>query len=76
MTISEHFLLTNSTLRDSINESGLSVVFLSERPEEWEALLKGCNYVPVAYSIQMMNYQKAYISGAGIEIQDFFNMAR
>lgn len=70
MSLSANVLIENEMLQACLVESGLSVVFLLQNPDEWDKLLSVCNYVPVAYTRNMMNYQKAYISGAGVEIQD------
>jgi FemAB family protein len=53
-----------------LDESGLDAVPRADDPTAWEQVWCGLRYQPVAYARSMLDYQHAYLRGAGQELRD------
>ena len=38
--------------------------YINDNPDDWEDVLRNCEYVPVMYLISFVNYQSEYMIGA------------
>lgn len=65
-----HFSSCEQAVLESLEASGLSVIFRINRPDLWQLVSEDLAYLPVAYSSPMIDYQISYFSGSGIDIYD------
>lgn len=54
-----------------MQKAGLFAVLRSQSPGAWAEVVRRVAYVPTAYTETMMDYQKAYVFGAGMEMRDY-----
>jgi len=53
-----------SYILNVISKVGLLAECINESPDEWDAVLENCEYVPVMYLSSFINYQAEYMTGA------------
>jgi FemAB family protein len=57
-------------LQECLARANLHATWRSKATVPWNQILAEVAYVPVAYTEEMMDYQHAYVRGAGVQLQD------